>query len=500
MTGILLGCALVAGATSGWRAVILAIAITSISFLLSGGRARWTVALIVFALIGCLRVHDRPHVSAPDWVGDDLLLTGRIVSGPVESGKTQFFEINALSVAESSSAKLCARAPLLPVVHFGDLLWVSGSSVSIVDLNRNDSGYLRSRGCAGSLDIDRFEVRERGSGVRAQLDILRRELTTALQTAAPGDTGALMAGLVTGDDAGLSYEKRRAFIVTGTSHITAVSGSNLAVVVSLFTFAGTAIGRGKRLWWQGLVVSTLWLYVAVIGFSPPPVRAAVVATLALLAVRFGRKPDFITLSLAAAAVELIARPADFDSLAFRLSTISAIALVLGLSQRSPKGIWGWLTHIVIGTAATTAATSILLIPIFGRFAVYAIPANVVVATFCSFAFPIAFVVGLAGLFSQSLADAIAAPATIPTRFALWSVEWIANLPYADAGAAIVGALPVWTWTVICVAIVIGLSRECRGGIVRLGNDLASLDSRMQTVIGTSAVGGVAGLVLGLWLR
>ncbi len=500
MTGILLGVALIAGASLGWTAVIVACAIALISFLVSGGRMRWTAALVVFALIGCLRVHSRPEISVPEWVGDDLVLTGRVTSGPIESGRTQFFEIDAVSEAESGSARLCARAPLLPVVHLGDSLWISGSSVSILDLDRNDSGYLRSRGCAGSLDIDRLEVRERGSGIRFRLDRIRRELTTSLQTAAPGDSGALMAGLVTGDDAGLSYDKRRAFIVTGTSHITAVSGSNLAVIVSLFTFAGSAIGRGKRLWWQALVVVCLWLYVSVIGFSPPPMRAAVVATLALIALRFGRKPDFITLSLAAAAIELIARPADFDSLAFRLSTISAIALVLGLSQRSPKGIWGWLKHIVIGTAVTTAATSILLIPIFGRFAIYAIPANVVVATLCSVAFPIAFAAGLVGSFSQPLADAIAAPATIPTRMALWSVEWISDLPYADAGAAIVGAFPVWTWTVICIAVVIGLSRECRGGIVRLAGDIASLDSRMQTVIATSVVGGVAGLILGLWLR
>ena len=49
-----------------------------------------------------------------------------------------------------------------------------------------------------------------------------------------------MAGLVTGDDGALSQTANNNFVVTGTnSHITAVSGSNIALfVVAIVSFGG----------------------------------------------------------------------------------------------------------------------------------------------------------------------------------------------------------------------------------------------------------------------
>lgn len=502
MTGILLGVALLAGAAIGEPAVIAVAGLCFICVMARGRSARWTAALIVVALVGAVRVHYLPETYVPEWVDGTIAMTGKVVSGPVEAGNAQGFEVAVQSddPEQTGSARLCAKSPVLPELGYGDTVWFSGKVTLIVDLNRSDSGYIKSRGCVGQLDIQLLQLREKGNGVRAHLDHLRRRLTTSLQAAGPGDTGALMAGLVTGDDFALSYQKRQAFITTGTSHITAVSGSNLAVIITLFAFAGQATRRGKSTWWQLMVLLVLWGYVAVIGFSPPPTRAAVVATLAFGAVKVGRRPDFITLSLMAAAFQLIVRPADFNSLAFRLSTISAIALVMGLSLRPPGGWRGWLTHAIVATAVTQAATSVLLIPIFGRFQLYAIPANMVVGPLCSIAFPIAFLAGLMGIESQTLADAASAPAILPTALTLKTVSFVSTFPFADKGDEIAALLPDLGWMILGFSILIALSREFKGGVVRLAGEIAAYDTRMMTIVVSSALGATLGLLLGLWLR
>jgi len=49
----------------------------------------------------------------------------------------------------------------------------------------------------------------------------------------PGDAGVLLSGLVIGDDDAMSFETREQFYNLGMSHITAVSGSNLALLTWL---------------------------------------------------------------------------------------------------------------------------------------------------------------------------------------------------------------------------------------------------------------------------
>ena len=504
MTGITLGLALVLGAALGWSGVVACAGIAAVAFSLRDRDHIWLTILVLFSIVGCLRVHGREQIVIPDWADGERLLVGRVASGPVESGRAQSFDLRAkpdvMRNGDEESVVLCTSAPVLPELHFGDEIRAFGTIQPLDVVEGNTAGYLKSRGCIGSLFIQRFEVSDEGAGLRSVLDHIRRRMTTSLQATFTGDTGALMAGLVTGDDAGLSRDQRDAFIITGTSHVTAVSGSNLAVILVLLTVLGGLVGRAKTFWWQAVVVFALWGYVAIIGLSPPPFRAACVATLALGAIRAGRRPDFVTLSVIVAAAELVIRPADFDSLAFRLSTISAIALVLGLWRRSPTGFRGWLGQGVIATAVTQAATSPILIPTFGRFTIYAIPANLIVGPMCALAFPFVLIAGVVGLFSTTAATIVPAPAVLPGDLSMGSVSAIAALPYAESGSSLAVVVPAWVWTTIAVTVVIALSRECRGGIVRVVHELRHLDPNRRAVLSCATASAVVGAFAGLWVR
>ena len=503
MIGVALGLSLLLGAGTGLAGVVLCGGLAAIAMLIRGRFWLWTLGLVAFAIVGAIRVGEPATLDPPDWAEETGAIVGSVVSGPVDTGRFQRFDVVAVSEEagpNADSVRVCVNAPLAPQAGRGDRVRLHGEVQWLGEIDGGVRGYLTSRGCRGSLFATSITIVQKATGIRAELDGARREIVGKLQRAVPGDTGALLAGLVMGDDAALDPATRDAFNVTGTSHVTAVSGSNLALIVVIMTSAGAVAGIARRWQWQLTVVVALWAYVALIGFSPPPIRAAGVATLAVLAQRLGRRPDFITISVLFAAAEVLWRPADFYSLAYRLSTVSSIALVLGLAGRSPAGWRGRLQQGVTTTAVTQLATSALLIPLFGRMTVYAIPANLVIGPLCAVAFPIAMLAAIVSPVSQSLTVAIAYVAAAPAWLTIESVDLFAGLPGAGAGSGPVGNLPRLAYVVVAIAGVIALSPECRGGLRRVKRAFARLETAARVHLVAATGGATIGLAVGCWLR
>ena len=243
-----------------------------------------------------------------------------------------------------------------------------------------------------------------------------------LRFAAPGDAGVLLSGLVTGDDAGFSQARQEAFIRTGTTHLTAVSGSNLALVAGIFAAIGGATVGRHRIVWQVATICGVWAYAAITGAEPPALRAAIVASAAIFAFRVGRRPDFVTLVLLAAGAMALIDPGRVESLGFRLSVAASLALALVLPSLMARGRGSTLAVAVAATAAAQVATLPFLLPVFGTVSLTSVPANIVAAPLAAVAMPLAGLAGLAGLLWQPLAEPLAAPAILAANGLIAAVD------------------------------------------------------------------------------
>jgi competence protein ComEC len=187
-----------------------------------------------------------------------------------------------------------------------------------------------------------------------------------------------------------------------------------------------AVGRASvgqhRLGWQVLTIVGVWAFAFVSGAEAPAVRAAIVATIALLAIRFGRAADFPTLILLAAGVMALHDPAQVNRLGFQLSVAASLALALVVPAFAGRGGVGMVSGVLAATAVAQIATLPLLLAAFGTVSSLSLPANALVAPLAAVAMPLAGIAGLLGVANARLGELAVAPAALAAEMTIAIVD------------------------------------------------------------------------------
>ena len=146
----------------------------------------------------------------------------------------------------------------------------------------------------------------------------------------------LLAALTLGYKEDLSRDTRRAFQRSGAAHILAVSGLHTGLVAGMVMTLLTLGGRykplyheqGKRIRNSLVLALSIWLYVALTGFTPSVVRSAIMVSTGALAYSCYRQPIGINTLLLSAILILLFRPSDLYSISFQLSFAAVAGILL----------------------------------------------------------------------------------------------------------------------------------------------------------------------------
>lgn len=189
-----------------------------------------------------------------------------------------------------------------------------------------------------------------------------------------------VAGLLLGVDQGFSPKWREAFRRTGTSHLTAVSGFNVSVVMAavLTLLRGAPFGRGGRL---AAAAACVAAFVVLTGSPGSVLRAAVMIGAVEAGRWFGRPVKPIrALLLAALCIGLCSPRSLAQDRGFQLSALASFGLATMATPLTaffrflPKTVAGWAGQ----TVAATIATAPLIALISGTYSLVALPANLAV--------------------------------------------------------------------------------------------------------------------------
>jgi ComEC/Rec2-related protein len=449
MAGVAIGLALLTGFGLGFAALVVWAGSAAVLRLRSQCSTALMVVVLIAAATGSLFARfeaARPMDAPPDGEFEGEL---RIVDGPFLTQTGQRFTAAGDALPGSL---MCVYAGSAPQVNTGDLVLGIGRVTLLQDLSDIGRAAASTRGCSAQLRLETMAVLAGGHGIRAALSRIRVELSRFLMQSAPGDTGALMSGLVTGDDGALSSDASEAFLNSGTTHVTAISGANLALIVLLLGMLTTGSMRRSLAFVLAATVA-IWLYVLMVGMQPSALRAALLATAVLAGRWLGRMPDLLTLTVLLAALQVLIRPNDLETMGFQLSLAATIALIVVFDGRERAGNSSWMPSVVLSVFAAQLATLPILAMRIGEVSLISLLANLIIGPLAAIAFPLALVGAMIGQIAPTLGEAFLTPAIVVSRGMLNTVSWSQDyLPgTVQLGAptpATMIVLTATTWTAI----------------------------------------------------
>jgi competence protein ComEC len=211
---------------------------------------------------------------------------------------------------------------------------------------------------------------------------MRAGLRQATAGLSDEEAAGLLPGLAVGDTSGLSPRVEREFSDAGMSHLTAVSGSNLAVVggVVLLLLRLLRLGPRIRATVAGL---TLVGFVVLVGPEPSVLRAGVMGGVGLLALALGRAGSALPALAVAVCGLVLYDPAMAVDFGFALSVLATAGLVM-LAPRwadamTRRGVpAGYAEGLAIPLAAFVV-TAPVIAGMAGQLSVISVLANVLAA-------------------------------------------------------------------------------------------------------------------------
>lgn len=275
-----------------------------------------------------------------------------------------------------------------------------------------------------------------------------------------GDVASLMLGLTIGDTSGMTGGDEEVFRRAGLTHLVAVSGSNVAIVLAAAVFLAAPLGLFAA---SATAAGTLALYVLVVGPEPSVLRAAGMGVISLVAIASGRRAEPLSaLGLAVCAV-VATRPYLVRSVGLHLSVAATAGLILWsrpIAQRipGPRAV-----AVAVGvTLAAQFAVAPLLLGVFGQLSLVAPVANLLAAP----AVVPATILGLAA----GVASSVWAPAgDLLARLAGPAVEWIlwVGRTFGAPSWASLEVAPMWGWlagSLVVTATILSLAGHARLGL------------------------------------
>jgi competence protein ComEC len=142
----------------------------------------------------------------------------------------------------------------------------------------------------------------------------------------PDPEASLLAGILLGVDSGLPKDIQQAFKNTGTSHIIAISGFNIAIIAGIFTALFSRWFGPRR--GATAAVIFIFLYTFLVGAEASVVRAAIMGSFGLFARQVGRRQMAVNTLLVVAALMCIVNPLYVWDVGFQLSFFATLGLIL----------------------------------------------------------------------------------------------------------------------------------------------------------------------------
>lgn len=333
-----------------------------------------------------------------------------------------------------------ARTSARPLPEGGYGRWLAGQHAAVV----LDPRTWEAAGDPGLLAASTEAVRDR----------VRRAATRHLDDR----VGGLLVGFVTGDTRRLPEAEQAEMRATGLTHLTAVSGSNLAILVAGVTGLAAALRVGAAGRRVTVAVVVPW-FAFLTRFEPSVLRAGTMAALLLLASSRGHVRDARHALCGALLVLVLLDPRLAGSLGLLLSATATAGVLLvapAIHGRLPDRLPRRVAELVSVTMGAQIAVVPLLLVTFGEVGLATIPANLIAVPAAAVAAAVAFVGTALSLVHVELGAVVFVVAGLPARVVLEAAH-----RFAGVGGTVEVARPATVVALVAVCLWLTVARGRR---------------------------------------
>lgn len=451
-----------------WGIFVLGIIIVVATLLFKKNTALVAGFFMLALVLGVMRFQISEFTVANDVVSklndrpENITLKGEIINEPDIRDASQKLKVKI----EKTKSVVLVTVARYPQYHYLDTIQMTGKlkTPAVFD-DFNYKNYLAKDGIYSVMDYPNVELIFSTHTYNIFTFTYEKILWLKVKLMASLDAGFMppdsdiLKGVVFGNDKNLAKDIKDRFNATGLSHITAVSGTNIVILIEVLMIFLLAAGlwRGQAFYFAIILI---WLYIIMIGLPVSGVRAAIMGSVGLLAQKLGRQNTSARVLTMTAGGMLLQNPMLLlYDVSFQLSFLASLGIIyvkplidyyVKMPMKFSSLQWaGGFLDILSVTFAAQIITLPIIVYNFGRLSLVAPITNLLVLPIVSLLTILGFLASMAGMFSTMLIWIF----WVPCHFLLWYLLWVLNIFSGPWAATSISNIS-WVWVVIYYSIVI----------------------------------------------
>lgn len=373
-----------------------------------------------------------------------------VVKEPVMKEKYQQLIILPLETTTdlSQGTRILLNVSFYPQYQYGDRLKINCRLKIPQNIENFDYRmYLAKDGIYYICQSPQIEKVGEGEGNKIYSFILavKNKVKSNIQKIIPSPESGLLLGLLIGGSDLLPKDVQASFSRTGMSHIVAVSGYNVTIVAEYLMFLGIAIGLWRRqAFW--FAVGGIVLFVFVTGFPASAVRAGVMGTLLLWAMKNGRLANAQNAIIFSAVIMLLFNPLLLRwDVGFQLSFLATLGIVYlypalenrfinPLVETSNSGVSIFIIKPILEILFLSLAAQVFVLPIifynFKMLSLISPLANILVLPIIPFTMLMGFFMIIISFIFFPLVLVFSWLTYLPLKYETLIINYLSSLKYA----------------------------------------------------------------------
>lgn len=259
---------------------------------------------------------------------------------------------------------------------------------------------------------------------------LRRNFGAGMLSALPEPMASFAMGLLIGQRASLPEETKDHLKMVGLTHIIAVSGANLTIILEA---SRKLLGKSSKRLAYGFSLGLMLVFVFMTGGSASIVRAAYVSAFSMAAAYYGRRMrPLLIISMVAAITAFIDPVYIWADASWYLSFLAFFGVLMVSPLLQSRLPILFQRNILLAVALESICAEIMSLPYilytFGELSFVGVLANMLVVIMIPLAMLLSLVAGLAGMFLFPICGWLAWPARYILTYMLDMAHVLADLP------------------------------------------------------------------------